>query len=191
VITFGVAYGHTKFSELDGHNLDHLTLDIGHLDPGPDALICLASGFPDLPPVDCCRYIDDAVQLTLNLDITQQFINMSVNYGLTENLDIGFHLPILHTKVSVSSVASVVYDFSIVFSPIDCNGSVHNFDPINEDSRVFSDSESRTGFGDFFIHAKYHFYDGDKLNLGSLIQVFQPSASSAIKITSDAPIIII
>ncbi|HEB28203.1 MAG TPA: hypothetical protein ENI05_10575 [Porticoccus sp.] len=175
VLTFGIAYGHTKFSELDGRDLDNLTVDLGHVDTGPNALTCLAPGFPNPPPADCYRFIDDVVRLTLNLDITQQFISLSTNYGLTENLDVGFHLPILHTEVSVSSVGSIVNDPSIVFSPIGGNGSVHNFDPVNEDSPFSSASGSHTGLGDLFIHAKHHFYHSEKLNLGSFFQVRLPT----------------
>lgn len=175
VLTFGIAYGHTKFSELDGRDLDDLTIDLGHVDQGPSSLTCLAPGFPNPPPDDCYSYIDDVVRLTLNLDITQQFISLSTNYGLTENLDIGFHIPLMHTKVSVSAVGSVVNDPSIVFSPIGGDGSVHKFDPVNEDSPLSSASGSHTGLGDSFVHVKHHFYDSEKLNLGSFFQVRLPT----------------
>ncbi|MBQ0711745.1 MAG: transporter [Porticoccus sp.] len=175
VFTFSIAYGHTKFSELDGHSLDSLTLDLGHSDPPPGALTCLAPGFPNPPPDNCYSFLDDVARLTLKLDITQQFINLSTSYGLTENVDIGFHIPIIHTKVSASSVASIVNDPSIIYSPLGGNGSLHGFDPINGDDPVSSASGSHTGMGDFFIHAKHHFYDSDKLNLGSLFQVRLPT----------------
>ena len=176
VFTFGLSFGNTKFSELDGSDLNSLIVDLAHKEQEPDILTCLAPGFPNPPPANCYSYIDDVVRLTLDLDIRNQFIGFYTNYGLSENLDIGFHIPLVHTKISVSSVASIINDPSIAFSPF---GSVHAFDPINEDSPFSSASGSHTGLGDMFLHVKHFFHNSDRLDMGSFFQVRIPTGDEA------------
>lgn len=172
VLSFGLAFSHTKFTKLDGRDLNDLTVDLGHLELEPDALTCLAPGFPNPPPPNCYSYIDDVVQLNLDLKIKNQFIWFSSNYGLSEHMDIGFHIPLMHTNVSVNSTASIINAPSIVYSPF---GSVHNFDPVNEDSPDSSASESHTGPGDLVLHLKHQFKKSDQLNLAAFYQLRMPT----------------
>ncbi|MFT5140677.1 MAG: CheY-like chemotaxis protein [Rhodothermales bacterium] len=74
VYSFGISFGATKFSELDGRDLNNLLVDLSHEELEPDVLNCLAPGFPNPPPPNCYKYIDDIVQLNLNLKIENEFL---------------------------------------------------------------------------------------------------------------------
>ena len=175
VLSFGLAFSHTKFTKLDGQDLSDLYVDLSHRELEPGRLTCLAPGFPNPPPSNCYRFIDDVVRLNLDLKIKNQFIWFSTNYGLSENLDIGFHIPLLHTQLSISSEASIINDPSIVYSPF---GSVHAFDPVNEDPPDSSASGSHTGFGDLVLQLKHSFHHGDRLDLASFYQLRLPTGDT-------------
>jgi hypothetical protein len=79
-----------------------------------------------------------------DIGLTVEEVTLAATYGITDDLDVNLVLPILASRLSVDSRATL---FS--FDP---NGSVS---PIQR--QIERDTLSKTGVGDMFLRAKYRF----------------------------------
>lgn len=144
---FGLAYSNRRFDELGGEPLDDISVDLAHMDlgdNGPD-LPCIGG-----PPGACYAFERDVVRLAIDLDIKEEMLAITSAYGLTDRLDLSVFLPLLRTRVDVSSVASIIENPTRQFFP----ESVHLFGGDSDDP-VDSLRASKTGFGDTVLRLNY------------------------------------
>ena len=132
-VNVSTSYTHIDYSQLDGRDLDDLTLDLSH---------------QDIPTIDQ-PFEHDEIELHLRLKLKQDILAFAATYGVTERLDVGVLIPIIDIRGSVTSEAHI----------IDNGGAgIHQFDPAGE-SPNDSNSASATGVGDILIRAKWRGFD--------------------------------
>ena len=144
---FGLAYSTRNFSTLGGRSLNDLTVDLNHFDDeddGPD-LPCIGG-----PPGACHSFEQDVVRLSIDLGLKEEILLLSGIYGLTSNFDVGVIVPLLRTKMSVSSFATIVEDPSAANVPF----TIHRFGG-DADNPQDALSAQRTGFGDIELRFNY------------------------------------
>lgn len=131
-INLAVSYSMIDYRQLDGVDLDDLTLDLSHLDvPG------------DSP------FERDVIRLNLDLKIKQELLAVFGTYGLTDNIDVSLVVPMVRMDASVTSVAQIIYNGG--------DTSVHQFGAV---SPISSNGGSATGLGDVSVRAKWHVTSG-------------------------------
>lgn len=131
-MNLGASYALIEYKQLNGRAVSDLTLDLAHDDvPG------------DIP------YERDIIRLNLDLSLRQQRLAFFATFGLTNSLDVGLIVPIVETRGSVSSVASIV-----PFEP----DTPHRFGGVT--SPTDSNKASATGLGDVSVRAKWHVTEG-------------------------------
>lgn len=158
----GVAYSTRRFDELSGRPLNAISVDLTHMDIGNNG--------PDLPciggPADACYAFErDVVRLAIDLDIQEEMFAVTGAYGLTNRLDLSLYMPLLHTDVTVSSIASIVENPTRQFFP----ESVHLFGG-GSDEPVDTVRGRKTGLGDAVLRLNYsldeHLGNGWNFNAG-------------------------
>jgi len=136
----GFSYSRIDFSRFNGTPLDKLSLTFLHDDVNHDGI---------RGPIDSPFSVElDQIRIDLDLHIAQDLFAFYGTYGVTQNLDVGVILPIVHSEARAAAHASIVR-----ISPI--SAQVHNFDPSRPPDSVI-DREA-AGVGDMVLRAKYNF----------------------------------
>jgi len=131
-LNLGASYAYIDYKQLNGRAVSDLTLDLGHEDvPG------------DIP------YERDVIRLNLDLSLRQQRLAFFATYGLSDSVDVALIVPVVETRGSVSSVATI-----IPFEP----GTPHQFGGTT--MATASNKASATGLGDVSLRAKWHATQG-------------------------------
>lgn len=133
-VNVGASYTIVDYKQLDGRNLNDLSLELDHQDI----------------PNQVFPFENDHVHLDLDLNLKQQVLALSSTYGLTDRIDIGIVVPIINIEGSVSSVATVE-DMG--------GGGIHQFDPSGE-SPIDRNSADATGVGDILLRGKWRVAEG-------------------------------
>ncbi len=155
---FNVAFAYTRldYKKFDGDDLDELSLTFVHDDSCPGA------GDGNLgPPPPFCDFELDEINVDLDIEIVQDVFSIFATYGLTRKLDVGFVIPIVHTRARAKALATIARNSAI-------SAGIHNFDPATGDSCIDFDpartdqckDESggdATGIGDVLLRTKYNF----------------------------------
>jgi hypothetical protein len=136
----GFSYSRIDFSRYNGTPLDKLSLIFHHDDVNNDGVA---------GPVNSVFGFElDQIRIDLDLHIAQDLFAFYGTYGVSENLDVGIILPIVHSQARAAAHASIIRN-----SPT--SALVHNFDPSRPiDSVIDRDA---TGVGDIILRAKYNF----------------------------------
>jgi hypothetical protein len=131
-LNLGASYAYIDYKQLNGRAVSDLTLDLAHEDvPG------------DIP------YEHDIIRLNLDLKLRQQRMAFFATYGLTDSLDVALIVPVVETRGSVKSTATI-----IPFQP----GTPHQFG--GSTMATASNKASATGLGDISLRAKWHATQG-------------------------------
>ena len=93
----------------------------------------------------------DLIETALSLDLKTDTFAFFVNYGITDSLDVGIAVPILHVSMDASVDATVL---RLATQNIT---AIHQFDSSGASTSTFTENGSATGIGDLTIRAKYHF----------------------------------
>jgi hypothetical protein len=125
-VNVGVSYTKIDYKRLNGQRLDNLQLSLAH---------DREFGVP---------YEDDIVYLQIDLQLEQQLLAFTGTYGVTENLDVGFVVPLVSTKGSARSVATIIT--ALDPTPHIFGGATNP---------VASNRASATGLGDIQLRAKW------------------------------------
>ncbi len=146
--SLGLNLGYQSYKTLNGEDLDDYKIHLAHLDVGEvgDQSPCIGG-----PPPNCYAFERDYIELDMDIEIRTQFAGLSAQYGVTENWDVGFSVPIIRTSVDVAATARIVNDASIAFFP----GMVHTFDPA--EGPVDRKRGKSTGLGDIRLKSKHFF----------------------------------
>ncbi|MGX7953454.1 hypothetical protein ACWPM1_12955 [Tsuneonella sp. HG249] len=130
-INFGVSYTRVDYKQFNGTKLDHLQIVLEHDEQ---------FGVP---------YEQDLIVLNLDLDLQQEFVAFSGTYGLTNNVDIGVTIPLVHSSGRVRSEATIIDNGG---------GGIHRFG--GNTQAVATNSASASGIGDIAVRAKWHVTEG-------------------------------
>jgi hypothetical protein len=144
----GIGRTTAHFSSLRGVPLDNIELFFTHenvdfagcdsLNAGGD---CTKMGIPNLE--------NEIIQVNLKLDVKVQVTSIYATYGVTDNVDVGFVLPIVSTTMNGESLAQII--------PFGGPTAVHFFggtptNPVLSASRAVSGSA--VGLGDLSVRTK-------------------------------------
>ena len=95
----------------------------------------------------------DLVETALDLKLKTDTFSLLANYGITDRLDVGIAVPILHVSLDAAIDATVLRLATLESGP---TSTIHTF-PGGGSTGHFEDSGSATGVGDIVVRGKYHF----------------------------------
>lgn len=102
----------------------------------------------------------DTVSVNLDLNIDVRVLALSATYGITDDLDFGFLVPLVAVDMSVRSFAVVNRNFT------DASGNnPHFFESGPEKSPFDSGSGDASGLGDVVLRTKYHILKTDSVDM--------------------------
>src|SRR5262245_17222375 len=139
----GLNYSHFTFDKVNGLNLrdGDLRLVFTHIDVNHDN--------SDLQPF----FEGDVITAQLLLNITTDITAFVMNYGLTDNLDVGVAIPVVKIKMDAVVNASIDRLATGAAAP-----SIHRF--LNgQSTETFRQNGSATGLGDIVLRSKWRFLD--------------------------------
>ena len=131
----GTSYQHASYKSFEGKDLDDGSIKF-YLTHQP-------LGNNDF-------FEGDLIETALSMELKTDTFAFFVNYGVTDSLDIGVAVPILHVNLD-ASVDATILRLSTTAQP-----GIHAFDGAATTETINSGG-SATGFGDITIRAKYHF----------------------------------
>ena len=169
-LTFGFGYSRQDFDELDGEDLNEISVTLTHQD-------CCAVGPPPVPPPDgqLTGFEQDTVELAIDIDIEQEIYAFFGNYGVTSRWDVGLVVPVVSVEARAFSRADIVLAEPTGGSVIG-GEPVHSFE-LDEDARFSDTGGTETGLGDVILRSKYHLVSSDTgpLDFSVLGQVTFPT----------------
>jgi len=148
-LNVGFTYTHVRYTHFEGSKLSNQALVFAHPDSNMDGRLG--------PPPAFTTFELDTVRVEINLEIEQEIYALFMNYGLSEDTDVGFIFPVVHTRVHADA-------FAVVDEA--APGSPHLFDPsLNPpppgepffDGQASSNGGAATGVGDVVLRVKRNF----------------------------------
>lgn len=130
----GASYQHASYKSFESKDLDDRSIKF-YLTHEP----CCNNAF----------FEGDLVETALSLDLKTDTFAFFVNYGITDSLDVGVAVPILHVSMDASVEATILRLGSQNIT------TIHQF-PGGGITETFGESGSATGIGDITIRGKYH-----------------------------------
>jgi hypothetical protein len=173
------SYTYIDFNTINGHDIDDLNsrVETGTLN-GQNAFAGLRR--PDLAPnFRNVRFNNGATadlppdlifsDVKLDLDLEAQLFAFSFTYGVLDNLDVNFDLPLIRTYAR-SEVTETTLDPRFIQEA--------NIDPTSVNTFVdtFAKSKSSFGVGDMRLRAKYQFLGG-AVRMAALMDLILPTGS--------------
>lgn len=157
--SIGVTYQRFTFDELDGVDLTNgdLTLTFRH---EPTAQIL---GFPQ--PF---TFEGDTVTAQIFADIDSDLFVFTATYGILDNLDVSIAIPIVHTRIKVTGMATINH-LATAATP-----DIHRF-PNGTDFLTVRDEDEDTGIGDIVLRGKYNFYRSERVSLAAALDLRLPT----------------
>jgi hypothetical protein len=147
------SYTFFRYDEFSGEDLGHLQVTARHQ---PDVI-----GLPDVRE----QFELDTIRMSVDLDIRVQIFAMAATYGLTDRLDVGIFVPIVHVDMEVKSTARIIVSPQNTLFP-----GVHFFDP-NGESPNDAASGNATGLGDIVLRAKYLLLKNETVDIAGAMLV--------------------
>jgi hypothetical protein len=127
----------SSFSSLRGVPLTNLQMTLTHEDEPPPGL-----GDPD--------FEHDTIHVATSIDASVSVFSLSATWGITNNVDVGFAIPIVNLSVSGTSIGTIVPTTGTV---------VHYWKGTATDPQLVdtaSASAMKNGIGDISIRAKFN-----------------------------------
>jgi hypothetical protein len=157
-LTFGFTYTRFTFDTLDGKDLSNGDLQVTFVHA------------PEPACVPACDFERDTITAQIKASITSDVVVLSATYGVLDNLDLSIALPIIHTNIRLTGIATINH---IGTTPGD---GTHVFSNGSDTLTVHSGGES-TGVGDLVLRAKYHFLKTGPVLLAGGLDLRLPSGS--------------
>jgi hypothetical protein len=153
----GASASYFDYSYLRGTNLSDLSFTFTHQNVGSEL-----EGDPD--------FEHDVIQVHTDLSVSVAVANLVAAYGVTDRIDIGVALPLVHTSLSGSSHAQIIPSVSF---------PAHRFGtPENPSLTANASTEgSATGIGDVAVRAKADLGGTGQWRYGLLANVRLPTGS--------------
>jgi hypothetical protein len=148
------------FSSLRGVPLDRIVLNFSH---------------QDVPPAGLGQPLreNDVLQVRLDLNLNLTVSTFFATYGLTDRLDLGIAVPLVHTSLQGRSVGQFI-PFGIPTSHFFAGDSLHPV--LTASAATFG---SATGLGDIALRLKGNLRSTEKLGLAFMADARLPTGSQA------------
>jgi hypothetical protein len=148
------------FSSLRGVPLDRIVLNFSH---------------QDVPPAGLGQPLreNDVLQVRLDLNLNLTVSTFFATYGLTDRLDLGIAVPLVHTSLQGRSVGQFI-PFGIPTSHFFAGDSLHPV--LTASAATFG---SATGLGDVALRLKGNLRSTEKLGLAFMADARLPTGSQA------------
>ena len=157
---FGANYQHASFSSFEGKDLE-----------GGNIKFYLTHQPTTTPPA---FFEGDLVETALDLKLKTDTFAFLANYGLTDRLDVGLAVPIVHVSMDARINATVLRLATLDAGP---TSTIHTF-PGGGSTSPFADSGSATGIGDILLRGKYHFVAAAGGGLAGAIDLRLPTGDA-------------
>jgi hypothetical protein len=146
------------FSSLRGVPLDEIVLNFSH---------------QDVPPAGLGQPLreNDVLQVRLNLNVNLLVSTAFATYGLTDRIDLGIAIPLVHTSLQGRSVGQFI-PFGIPTSHFFAGDSLHPV--LTANAATFG---SATGLGDIALRIKGNIRSTEKLGLAVMADARLPTGS--------------
>jgi len=146
------------FSSLRGVPLDEIVLNFSH---------------QDVPPAGLGQPLreNDVLQVRLNLNVNLLVSTAFATYGLTDRIDLGIAIPLVHTSLQGRSVGQFI-PFGIPTSHFFAGDSLHPV--LTANAATFG---SATGLGDIALRIKGNIRSTEKLGLALMADARLPTGS--------------
>ena len=168
---FGLAFQPVKFdsfetAELTGGNIKFFLEHNNCCPAGNNA--------PNLPTDEgpsqfTPEFERDLLRSQISLDIETNTTVFYANYGVTDRLDVGAAIPVVHVEYG-ASVTSTIERTATSAQP-----AIHSFDGQGQTSQTLSETASATGLGDILLRAKYNFVRSNANALAASIDLRLPT----------------
>jgi hypothetical protein len=162
-ITLGGSYSRFTFDSLDGKDLNNGDLNVTFVHEPT----CELGGGANCP----LFFESDNITGRIKAGITSDVFVASATYGVTENLDLSIAVPIIHTEIRLTGIASINRIGTAPPRP-----NLHAFENGTDTLTVHAGDES-TGIGDIVLRAKYNFLRTDPVLLAAGLDLRLPSGS--------------
>lgn len=151
-LNVNVSFTYFKYNKFEGDSLD--------------SLVVIARHQPDtIPPEDERTSFElDTLRINVDLNIRVWLLSLAATYGLTDRLDVGILVPIVHVAMDVRARAELVPSEENPFP------GVHTFTGGPEDP-VDRASGEAIGIGDIVLRAKYHLIKSDLVDFAGALLV--------------------
>jgi hypothetical protein len=178
--SFGMALTYFEYNRFNGTNLDNLSVIARHDNETSPASLTPFDTCTNVAALGCPTYELDTIKINLDVKLKFTTLALGATYGLTDKLDVGIVVPIVHSEMKVNAAASIVPSPDNVL--VQRGIFPHKFDPNNGECHdtitdpiagpcTDSASADATGLGDIYLGAKYYAYAGDKVNLAGALSV--------------------
>ncbi len=147
-----------SFSSLRGVPLDEIVLNFSHQDVPPEGL-----GQP--------LRENDVLQVRLDLNVNLMVSTFFATYGLTDRLDLGIAVPLVHTSLQGRSVGQFI-PFGIPTSHFFAGDSLHPV--LTANAATFG---SATGLGDIALRLKGNLLSTERTGLAIMADARLPTGS--------------
>ena len=168
---FGVAFQPVKFdsfetAELTGSNIRFFLEHNNCCPPGNNA--------PNLPAGEgpsqfTPEFERDLLRSEISLEIETNTTVFYANYGVTDRLDVGAAIPVVHVKFG-GSVTSTIERTATSGQP-----TIHSFDGQGQVSQTLSETASATGLGDILLRGKYSLVQSNANALAASVDLRLPT----------------
>jgi hypothetical protein len=168
----GFNFQHTSYDRFENTSLSNGNINfyLQHNDccPGQQPDGAPGGGSGDKNPA----FEGDLVQVALSLKASSSTSAFFVNYGLTDRLDVGVTVPIVHVSLDASEV-STIDRISTAANPL-----IHSWDGQGATVKTETASGSATGVGDMLIRAKYNFFRSNAGGVAAGLDLRLPTGDS-------------
>jgi hypothetical protein len=154
----GFNYQRASYDKFEGTDLNSSdfsgpTFFLRHNDccPGQNTAGAPGGGGGEVNPA----FEGDIVQIALSLDAVSTTTAFFVNYGVTDRLDVGLTVPIVHVSLDATE-RSTVDRLATASNPL-----IHSWDGQGASTKTETRSGSATGIGDLLVRAKYNFFQAE------------------------------
>jgi hypothetical protein len=149
-LNIAASFASVDFKQLNGQDMDSFSLTLHHV---------------DIPPV--VVWENDTITLDLDMRLRERVLALYGTYGITDRLDVGMVVPVIHIDGKVRSVASInttyctpetIAGIGCVATTADMGVAVHRFaDGFNP---IDTNQQSATGIGDVVLRTKWRAFGG-------------------------------
>ena len=160
----GFTYQHSTFDDFAGEDLrdGSIRFYLPHTD-------CCSAAAPP-PSALVPGFEGDLVEAKLNLKASNDTFAFFGNFGVTDRLDIGVAIPIVHVSLDAQVHATIIRLSS------EGTSLVHTFVQGEDETEAdFADSGSATGIGDILLRSKYNFWNSGDFGMAAGLDLRLPT----------------
>ena len=163
--TLGFNFQRATYDTLEGANLESgdVKVYLVHQD------CCNPTNTEGAPPAPF--FEGDIIENRLSLDLTSSTFSAYINYGFTDDLDVGVVVPVVTIRMNASTKATVLH-----LATADVPG-IHMFTN-GQSQETINESSSAQGLGDILLRTRYRFFKAAGGGLAAGLDLHLPTGDS-------------